>query len=220
MLCGISFARRPEGDAFHSCLTQVFNDRGEGTILKGGLARKSPEDFEYHLSAESAEQLLSDAIASFAIANSQRKPERIVIHKSSGFDEAELKGFNAAAERHGVRFRDYLALRSSVLRLFRVGSYPPLRGTHIVLDEHNSLLYTRGSIPFYRKYPGPYVPRSLHIRYFQNDSDQAALAQEILALTKLNWNKTQFDSFSPSHWGAPSALERSISGAPMHPPIL
>jgi hypothetical protein len=58
-------------------------------------------------------------------------------------------------------------------------------------------LYTRGSVPFYRKYPGPYVPRTLHIRYFQTDRSQTELAAEILALTKLNWNKTQFDSFFP-----------------------
>jgi hypothetical protein len=37
----------------------------------------------------------------------------------------------------------------------------------------------------------------LHIRYFQTDRSQSELAGEILALTKLNWNKTQFDSFYP-----------------------
>lgn len=194
---GVSFARRLDGGTFHSCLTQVFNDRGEGTILRGGLAKKSEEDHEYHLSAESSENLLTDALESYAKANNAGFPQRVVIHKSSGYDEEELKGFNAAADKFGVKFRDLLALRSSRLRLFRTGAYPPLRGTHLILDEHNSLLYSRGSIPFYRKYPGPYVPRSLHIRYFQTDSTQHDLAEEILALTKLNWNKTQFDSFFP-----------------------
>ncbi len=194
---GISFALRPEGGAYHSCLTQVFNDRGEGTILKGGTAKKSLDDFEYHLSPESSEELLAQAIESYSTANSQKRPDRVVIHKSSGYDDGEIKGFNSAAERYGVRFRDFLALGSSTLRLFRAGSFPPLRGTHLILDDANSLLYTRGSVPFYRKYPGPYVPRSLHIRYFQTESDQGELAQEILALTKLNWNKTQFDSFFP-----------------------
>ena len=214
---GISFAVRPEGGAFHSCLTQVFNDRGEGTILKGGLAKKSMEDFEYHLSEESSEQLLSDAFGSYAFANGQKMPERVVIHKSSGYDEAELKGFNAAAEKHGVRFRDLLALRDSSLRLFREGSYPPLRGTHLILDDANSLLYTRGSIPFYRKYPGPYVPRSLHIRYFQTDTDHSELAQEILALTKLNWNKTQFDSFYPITLGGSKRIGEIYQWCPDAP---
>jgi hypothetical protein len=138
---GVSFALRPDGGTFHSCLTQVFNDRGEGTILRGGLARKSQEDYEYHLSAESAEQLLSDAFRSYALANDEKIPDRVVIHKSSGYDEGELRGFNAAAEKLGVRFRDLLALGSSRIRLFRTGAYPPLRGTHLIckrLTEHLS----------------------------------------------------------------------------------
>jgi hypothetical protein len=46
-------------------------------------------------------------------------------------------------------------------------------------------------------YPGNYVPKTLLIR--SQDSDQTArqLASEILALTKLNWNNTQFDAFLP-----------------------
>ncbi len=76
-------------------------------------------------------------------------------------------------------------------------SYPPLRGTHIILDDKNSILYTRGSVASYRKQLGPYVPQTLLIRYYQTDRTQSDIAAEILALTKLNWNKTQFDSFYP-----------------------
>jgi hypothetical protein len=194
---GISFSRREEGGYMHSSLTQVFNDKREGTILRGGIAHMSEDDHEVHLPKESAVKLLTDAINNYASANDKRLPDRVVIHKSSGFDKAELDGFNEAAESQKVRFRDYLALTRSQIRFFRYGSYPPLRGTHIIFDEENSLLYTRGSVPFYRKYPGPYVPRTLLIRYFQTDRSQTELAAEILALTKLNWNKTQFDSFFP-----------------------
>jgi hypothetical protein len=194
---GISFSRREEGGYMHSSLTQVFNDKGEGTILRGGIAHMSEEDHEVHLPKASAVKLLTDAINNYASANDKRLPDRVVIHKSSGFDKAELDGFNEAAESQKVRFRDYMALTRSQIRFFRYGSYPPLRGTHIIFDDENSLLYTRGSVPFYRKYPGPYVPRTLHIRYFQTDRSQTELAGEILALTKLNWNKTQFDSFFP-----------------------
>ena len=194
---GVSFAVREDGGYSHSSLTQVFNDKGEGTILRGGLAYKSEEDREVHLPKEAAKKLLADAIQNYADANDGRLPDRIVIHKSSGYDNGEKDGFNEAASERNIKFRDFLALQRSHLRFFRNGTYPPLRGTHIILDEDNSLLYTRGSIPFYRKYPCPYVPRSLLIRYFQTDRSQTELAGEILALTKLNWNKTQFDSFYP-----------------------
>jgi len=194
---GISFARREEGGYMHSSLTQIFNDKGEGTILRGGMAHQSEEDREVHLPKEAATKLLEDAIQKYMSANDGRLPDRVVIHKSSGYDKAELQGFNEGADKRGVRFRDLLALGKSNLRFFRHGAYPPLRGTHVILDESNSLLYTRGSVAYYRKYPGPYVPRAIHIRYFQTDRSQSELAGEVLALTKLNWNKTQFDSLYP-----------------------
>ena len=173
----------------HSSLTQVFNDKGEGTILRGGIAHKSEEDHEVHLPKDSAKKLLADAIDNYASANDTRLPDRVVIHKSSGFDQGELDGFNEAAGFQKVRFRDYMALTRSQIRFFRYGSYPPLRGTHIIFDEDNSLLYTRGSVPFYRKYPGPYVPRTLHIRYFQTDRSQTELATEILAQVQFGFGR-------------------------------
>lgn len=106
----------------HSSLTQVFNDKGEGTILRGGIGHKSEEDHEVHLPKSAANKLLADAIANYAKANDKRLPDRVVIHKSSGFDQAELGGFNEAAESQKVRFRDYLALTRSQIRFFRYGS--------------------------------------------------------------------------------------------------
>jgi hypothetical protein len=194
---GISFSVREGGEYMHSSLTQIFNDKGEGTILKGRMAQKSKDDHEVHLSKDAAADILRDAIKNYILANDGNAPERVVIHKSSGYDASELDGFNQTIDEHKIQFRDMLALRPSDIRFFRYGAYPPIRGTHILLDEKNSLLYTRGSVSFYKKYPGPYVPRALHLRFFQTEQCNSELALEILALTKLNWNKTQFDSFFP-----------------------
>ena len=135
----------------HSCLTQIFNDKGEGTILRGGMAHKSEEDREVHLPKDAATKLLDNAIQNYMSANDDRLPDRVVIHKSSGYNAAEQDGFNEVTDRSGVKFRDLLALGRSNIRLFRHGPYPPLRGTHIILDDENSLLYTRGSVPILPK---------------------------------------------------------------------
>ena len=42
-----------------------------------------------------------------------------------------------------------------------------------------------------------YVPRSLRFKIAQGDESPRKLAEEILALTKLNWNNTQFDGGEP-----------------------
>ena len=75
--------------------------------------------------------------------------------------------------------------------------YPPLRGSLLVLDEREMVLYTRGSVPFFETYPGKYIPRPLRIRAEDTEQTPQYLAREILALTKMNWNNTQFDGSVP-----------------------
>ena len=55
----------------------------------------------------------------------------------------------------------------------------------------------RGSVPFYETYPGLYVPRPLEFRLHDPEATPVFLASEMLALTKLNWNTTQFDQGGP-----------------------
>ena len=59
------------------------------------------------------------------------------------------------------------------------------------------VLYTRGSVDFFETYPGMYVPVPLRIRSEKTDQTQRFLAREILALSKMNWNNTQFDGAEP-----------------------
>jgi hypothetical protein len=92
------------------------------------------------------------------------------------------------------------------LQSFRKGSfaaigalpYPPLRGTAMRLDDEQTILYTRGSVDFFRTYPGLYVPNPLVLHAQRRDTpDWNLLLKETLALTKMNWNGTQFDGALP-----------------------
>lgn len=75
--------------------------------------------------------------------------------------------------------------------------YPPMRGTAVQLGT-DLILYTRGSVPYYRTHPGMRVPRPLLLRPHPCcDRPIAELGLEILALTKMNWNTTQFDQGLP-----------------------
>ena len=67
----------------------------------------------------------------------------------------------------------------------------------LTLDDRTHLLYTRGSVPYYATYPGMYVPRPLKFQMAQADGSARQAAEELLALTKLNWNNTQFDGGLP-----------------------
>lgn len=59
------------------------------------------------------------------------------------------------------------------------------------------MLYTRGTVDFYKTYPGAYVPKPLKVTVYEQDSSLESLCQEILGLTKMKWNNTQMDGRLP-----------------------
>ena len=193
---GVSFYRSLDRSTISTSIAQVFNERGEGIIVRGAAAAVSKEDRHTHLEEADARQLLVDALGRYRQEH-KTLPARVALCKTSLFDAAELSGFRAALDHLGIDSADLVAVGPGDAKLFRRGAYPPLRGTYIALDERNVLLYTRGSVDFYRTYPGPYVPQPLAIRCQQIDASPRELAEEMLGLTKMNWNNTQFDGYWP-----------------------
>jgi len=124
-------------------------------------------------------------------------PARLVILKTSRFETGEADGINDAADELQIDRRDLLWVSESChATLVREGDYPPLRGSYLQLGR-DGLLFSRGSVPYYRTYPGLRVPRPLLLRPHHCDTALHELAREMLALTKMNWNSTQFDQNLP-----------------------
>jgi hypothetical protein len=130
-------------------------------------------------------------------AEHRNLPARVVLHRSSTYCAGQLAGFIAAVKRRDVDALDCTSSRRGYTRLFRYAPYPPLRGMLYDLDHEYHVLYTHGSVDFYATYPGRYVSRPLEIRCERTEQTPTFLAQEILALTKMNWNNTQFDGGEP-----------------------
>jgi hypothetical protein len=165
-------------------------------VVRGGPAKLFKEDRQVHLQADVADELLSKALAAYKLVH-HNLPARIVVHKTSTHNEAEIEGFRSAAKKNGVHTLELLSIRESLIRLFRDGKYPPLRGTTLILDDGSAQLYTRGSVEFFSTYPGMYIPWSLSLRLDDSEHTIHQHAEEVLALTKMNWNNTQFDGFEP-----------------------
>ena len=126
-------------------------------------------------------------------------PARIVIHKSSHFRDSERKGFLRALEERGIRSKDLVAITDTEIRLFGDEDYPPKRGALLLtISETEGVLYARGTVRLYKTYPGPYVPNPLKITvYEQGFESLESFCDEILGLTKMNWNDTQMDGRLP-----------------------
>ncbi|NOZ22236.1 MAG: hypothetical protein GXP25_14245 [Planctomycetes bacterium] len=193
---GVSFYKSLDEQTVMTSIAQVFNERGEGIVVRGGQARLSKKDRTPHLTAEDSAKILVQALQRYR-AEHGNMPARVVLHKSSYFVPDELDGFRSALQQERVGMADMLSLRPSHIRLFRMGQYPVLRGTHLPLGPTTHLLYTRGSVPFFETYPGMYVPRALQIEMEACEQSPDMLCREVLALTKMNWNSTEFDMRDP-----------------------
>jgi len=193
---GISFYKSLEGDKLLTSVAQVFNERGEGVIVKGGQAQLDKDDKTPHLSLYDANTLLKAAIQAYRREH-RTNPARVVIHKTSKMNEQEIEGFKTSSQEERIDSTDLLSVRRSFTRLFRESTYPPLRGTYLQLGTQLGLIYMRGSVDFFETYPGLYVPRPLEFLVEESDTTQLQLAKELFSLSKLNWNNTQFDGSEP-----------------------
>jgi hypothetical protein len=194
---GISFYKSTDHKVMMTSMAQVFNERGDGIIVRGDPVRLARDDRTPHLDEAGASKLLNHALRQYR-AEHYHMPARVVLHKTSRFDAAELRGFKEAAGANDIAMMDAVSLwEGSPIRLFRAGAYPPLRGTVLHLDAASHLLYLRGSVDFFQTYPGQYIPRPLEFRCDHVEQTPGFLAKEMLALSKMNWNDTQFDGGSP-----------------------
>ncbi len=209
---GVSFYHDPASQSLRTSVAQVFNERGEGMVVRGGPAVLDDHDNTPHLSPQDANQLLTQAVEAFRREH-RTSPARLVCHKSSYYTEAELDGCAAAVKELRLDAYDLLSLRPSHTRLYRPKSYPPLRGTAMI-HSGGCLLYTQGSVDFYRCYPGLYAPRTLDVQLDHAEAGEITLLSELLALTKMNWNSTELINLEPITLSA----ARNVGGILRHVP--
>ena len=135
--------------------------------------------------------------------------------KTAPVRDQEVDGFRQALDEVKVAYRDFLwVFERSPIAVYREGSYPPLRGTTVKIGR-DAVLFTRGSVPYYRTFPGVRVPNPLMLRPHMADTPMVEMAREVLALTKMNWNSTQFDGALP----IPIRAARQVGKVLKHVPL-
>lgn len=211
---GISFYKDRRDERLRSCVAQAFSDRGEGLVLRSepfpwnhGM-EKTP-----HLERRMAADMLTRVLEAYR-NHLKVQPSRVVIHKWQRFWPDERAGFEEALQAAGVHSHDFVAFGSRGLRFFRTGQEPAVRGTYIALGPGEGLLFTRGYVPFLRRYPGMRVPRPLEIVEHHGSGSMTEIAREILALTKLDWNTTMFAGKEPITTAFAEDVGRILSELP------
>jgi hypothetical protein len=196
---GISFYRElsETNPSLRTSMAQAFTAAGDGYVLRGNSFEwdESQLGRTPHLDRKGASALMNGVLDLYMRQNRGSLPSRVVVHKTSKYWEDELAGLDDACKL--VPRRDFVALGRRGIQFYRWGEYPALRGTYVKFGERDFLLYTAGYIPFLRTYPGARTPRPLEIIEHHGDSPWLVMLEELLALTKLNWNTADFACRDP-----------------------
>jgi hypothetical protein len=203
---GISFNKiiSQQSNELRSSIAQAFNREGHGLVFtwKNFLwedevnKTKSP-----HLEYGYAKDLIQYVLNEYKIIN-KHSPSRVVIHKTTDFWDKmdspkynELEGFrDGIIENLGQEVKiDFVSIKSSSVKILRnFGIYPVPRGTCMKINDNECILYTTGYIPYFELYPGMHIPHPLHIKTFDSDSHIRKICEEIMALTKMNFNNCSY----------------------------
>jgi hypothetical protein len=179
------------------CAAQMFLDSGDGVVFKGAVGPwHTPGRGDYHLSRKAARELVSLAVKSYKQKRDDEPPKELFIHGKVRFNDVEWAGFKDAVDDStnlvGVRIRD-----ERDFKLYRNGELPALRGLAYIRDERTAYLWTKGYTPRLQTYPGMEVPKPLLIDVCRGTADIEVVLNDIMALTKLNYNSTIFADGEP-----------------------
>ena len=197
--CGIRFgvSKDASGTQILVGVAQVFSASGELVAVRTGRASKGKRKSElgYFLNRQQAFDLVSEAIADYESVLG-RLPDRLLIHKSSYFKDEEVEGIEQA--KAGVREIDLVYVkRGTPFRLMPPRGQPADRGTVVPTSDDAALLYLSGFISSERSWRGKHIPSPVEIIRCRSNRSLLDLAEEVLRLTKMNWNTTVFASRHP-----------------------
>lgn len=184
---GISFhnLKRQSGDVVYASLAQAYSSRYEPFALKGAdIPRDQTINRQPYLRKSEA-RLLAERLVEEYETQTGSKPARVVLHKTSRFQQEEEEGFREALLSE-VPACELVSIAPTGFRLLRKGMIEPFRGT-LCTAGNDTFLFTSGYVPWWREYPGPHIPAPLQIGS-AGKTDMAERAAEILTLTKMNWN--------------------------------
>lgn len=138
-------------------------------------------------------------------------PKRVVIHKRTPFRNDEIKGLVDSLSSAGIQDVELIEITyEDDLKCFALNyncsdadAFPVLRGLCFPLNNNTMYLYTHGISPSVkaanRKYfqGGKSVPLPLKVIRYYGSSNMAQIANEILGLSRMNWNSFNLYSKLP-----------------------
>lgn len=217
-----------EGHKGHIILgcSHIYSSNGEGLKYKLSKVNDKIEwiNERPHLSYDDAYKFGRNVLNLF-YESMNEIPKRVVIHKRTFYTNEEKQGIldslfdNKRIENVDlieINFEDNIKYVSSKIQNGKteIDGFSVSRGTCIQLNSREALLYAHGVVPSvknprYNFYPGGrYIPKPLRIIKHHGSGSLEQIANEILGLTKMNWNSLNMYSQLPATISSSNEIAR------------
>ena len=197
---GLVFKMIPNDPQEHACCAaQMFLNEGDAVVFRGANGPWKTGDFEFHLKAPEAEKLIAKVLETFKDKHGE-PPKEFFIHGETTFNDEEWNAFKEAAPEGPTSSESVSRRLMASSKLFRDGDYPVMRGTAIILDDRNALLWTNGFVPRLDTYIGPETPNPLSVTVLRSTGelpDIRTVLADIMGLTKINYNACNYNDGLP-----------------------
>ncbi len=201
---GLGFSLDPAASRGRQVLmgcSHVYNSEGLGLSYKlGKLESSVKRRGNYFLSREDARRMAENAVQLFC-ESGRRMPDRVVVHKNGPIADEERRGLleglgdTSSVDMLEITVDPALRYVASWITGNRIkeDGYPVRRGTTIALDGQRALAWVHGTVDAVegqrRYYQGKSrIPAPLMLRRHHGASSLAVLAEQILGLSKMDWN--------------------------------
>lgn len=187
--------------------SQIFDSNGNGLkFLMQPI--DNPMYFDKHkknpfMSKEDAFRLVTNIRNTYHKIDPNIGLKKLVIHKTTQFTKDEIEGISNAVEgidnvellqiQQFTNWRTIKLIKDTNTQKHKPFGYPIERGTIVQLDDLSFLLWTHGLVnhqefskPYYQGKRG--IPVPMLIRRFRGSDSIETVANDILKLTKMNWN--------------------------------
>lgn len=201
----------PRGKRVLMGCSHVYNAEGLGLSYKlGKLESSVMRRGNPFLSRGDARRMAENALQLF-FESRGRMPGRIVVHKNSPIAEDErrglLEGLGDVPSVDMLEITEEPALRYVASQIykgeFRGDGFPVRRGTAVVLDGRKALAWVHGTVDAVddrrRYYQGKSrIPAPLVLTRHHGTSTLPVLAEQLLGLSKMDWNSLDLYSKIPT----------------------
>lgn len=206
--------------------SHIYSSNGEG--LKYKLSKVNDKikwiNKRPHLSYDDAYEFGKNVLNLF-YESMNELPKRVVIHKRTFYTEDEKKGILDSlydskkienVDLIEINFEDNIRYVSSKIKNGKteIDGFSVSRGTCIQLNDREALLYAHGVVPSvvnstFNFYPGGrYIPKPLRIIKHHGLGSLEQITNEILGLTKMNWNSLNMYSQLPATISSSNEIAR------------